>query len=66
MNKQPRYGRRHYEDIASALASARPDRPTRDYLGWFNVRERLIRLFEQDNPRFDSVRFQRATEVGEA
>ena len=57
---QPMFQQRHYEAIAKVLAvvdSGSPD----PYLS--DARAALAQLFEQDNPRFDRGRFDRASQA---
>jgi hypothetical protein len=54
--------KKHFIKIAAALASIRPDQDTEAYDEWQRVRETLIEVFIDLNPRFDQSRFINATE----
>jgi hypothetical protein len=60
-NKTPTFSQRHYDALAAVLKEVR-DRPTKD---WDNIYDNhavaLADLFSKDNPRFDRVKWYRAT-----
>lgn len=64
------FAKRHYEAIATLMQELHPGeyQEAIDYDGrldmWDDMRAALARLFDQDNDRFDRVRFGQACKPG--